>query len=555
MQTFHLDLQSKGIVPLLYAKQRDVGTKICVVLTTNGIRYPVPENTQFSVWFSGKSGDGNYTEIDGRSAFFIDDNEVTVELIYQMLNKPGEHVMCLVMNDAEGNQKGLWNIPYFVEPIPGADSKAATDYYNAFLESQKRAEEAAERAEEVADSVGSPVSYKPQTIPEKNKVQAKENIGASTFYHTKREPLVIDGTTDSDKKADADYIWGLYNDLMEDYSDEVKKLVWIDETASWSYEWEDYKPADGTFINYVYEISTREYPTDGLYANAYEADPQIKKPKYLILSGIHGDERKTCLSTYKFVRDVLRGHNVPQSFREGVTLCVMPVGTPSAINAFNRPNENAVDINRNFDWHWVSATKTDELYGTFTYGTTAASEKETQAITNWLASHTDAALFIDYHNSGQINEQVVIMGLADTQKKIAMRGIDRIIPYWKDVIGYPKTMKLSSGEKKVIFSYTATAEIAGAHCYAQEVLGINSLAMETAVFYPNGDLTHADFLANRHLCPPETIAMGAEALGNILIEFYNHADMASQAGTPIYNGEAVLNINTKTHARYNGEVE
>lgn len=187
MQTFHLDLQSKGIVPLLYAKQRDVGTKICVVLTNNRIRYPVPENTQFSVWFSGKSGDGNYTEIDGRSAFFIDDNEVTVELIYQMLNNPGEHVMCLVMNDAEGNQKGLWNIPYFVEAIPGADSEAATDYYNAFLESQKKAEEAAERAEAAADRAESAVSgasanavsYIPQTLTKEQQAQARENIGAA----------------------------------------------------------------------------------------------------------------------------------------------------------------------------------------------------------------------------------------------------------------------------------------------------------------------------------------------------------------------------------------
>ena len=351
---------------------------------------------------------------------------------------------------------------------------------------------------------------------------------ARQHYCTTREDLVIateeGNTINSDEYADVKYILGLYDALMDAYPGLVTRgeIKIPGDGPADDYD-EDGYDASGNFRNFVYEISTREYPTEGLYADKYEADPQIKKPKYLILSGIHGDERKTCLSTYRFIRDVLRGHNVPQSFREGVTLCVMPVGTPSAINAFNRPSENAVDINRNFDWKWESGTKTNELYGEYTYGASAASEKETQAITTWLASHTDAKLFIDFHNSGRINEQVAIMGLADTQKKIAMRGIDRIIPYWKDVIGYPQTMTLTSGEKNVIFSYTATAEIAGAHCYAQEVLGIDSLAIETAVFYPTEDLTHDDFVANRHLCPPETIAMGAEALGNILIGFYEQA--------------------------------
>lgn len=151
MQTFNLDLSIKKIVPLLYAKQRDVGAKICIVLTDNQETYPIPNDAQFSVWFSGKSGSGNYTEIDGKSAFEIEGNTVTVELIYQMLNNPGEHMMCLVMNGADGKQQGLWNIPYFVEAIPGADSEAATAYYNAFLDAQKKAEEAAERAEAAAD--------------------------------------------------------------------------------------------------------------------------------------------------------------------------------------------------------------------------------------------------------------------------------------------------------------------------------------------------------------------------------------------------------------------
>lgn len=151
MQTFNLDLSKKGVIPLLNAKQRDVGTKIVVKITDNGKEYAIPTDASFSVWFSGKSGEGNYTTINGKSAFVTKGNTVTVELIYQMLNNAGEHVMCLTMNGTDGSQLGLWNIPYYVEAIPGADSVAAQQYYQAFLAAQKKAEEAAQVADDAKE--------------------------------------------------------------------------------------------------------------------------------------------------------------------------------------------------------------------------------------------------------------------------------------------------------------------------------------------------------------------------------------------------------------------
>ena len=150
MQAFNLDITKKGVVPLLYAKQRDVGTKIEITITDNGSKYDLA-NMSLSVWYSGKSGEGNYTTIDDKSAFTVSGNVVVVELIMQMLNLPGEHLMCLVMNGTDGSQLGLWNIPYYVEAIPGADSVAAQQYYQAFLAAQKKAEEAAQVAEDAQE--------------------------------------------------------------------------------------------------------------------------------------------------------------------------------------------------------------------------------------------------------------------------------------------------------------------------------------------------------------------------------------------------------------------
>lgn len=583
MQTFNLDLSIKRIVPLLYAKQRDVGSKICIVLTDNQENYTIPNDAQFSVWYSGKSGSGNYTDIDGKSAFAIEGNTVTVELIYQMLNNPGEHLMCLVMNGADGKQQGLWNIPYFVEAIPGADSEAATAYYNAFLDAQEKAEEAADRAEAAADRAesagGAGGDAKPKDVivtaefeaafPDgatgsmvangassmtalaiatairggatvklidndnivyeydgyrlepsntmarfKAEVPTEEGIkvyrvnidnelyagkverlvayggGGDSYYSTTREELGV-----SHENVTAEYIYGLYDALMAEHPDNVQKNAFT----------------VGTFTNYEYVISTGEYTTDALYTQQYGADPHIKKPKYIILSGIHGTERNAALSAYRFIRDVLSGHNVPQSFKEGAIIHIMPVGTPSAINAFTRENEGGVDINRNFG--------------------SASPENETQAIKNWLNANADADLYIDLHNNGQVNEVVAILGdssneCTETVKKIALKGVDRIIPYWKTVIGYPPVEapyldgnEIKTEVRDVIFSYCADVAIEGSsQLYASKELSIPSITIELSIYY--GDYSDRD---GDTKYPPETIAAGAEAIGNILLEFYEQS--------------------------------
>ena len=259
MQTFNLDLSAKRVIPLLYAKQRDVGAKIQVKLTDNKKEYAIPGGVTWSVWYSGASGEGNYDKIDDRDAVKVEGSTATVELIYQMLDNPGPGEMCLVMNSADGTQLGLWNIPYWAEALPGADSKAATAYYQAFLQAQAkaeaaagraeaaaeninvdqeyietqvfaaggsaevaanaardaaeseqraktdadRAEGAAQRAEEVAGSVGSPVSYKAQTLTKEEQTQARGNIGLAVFgvpYSSAAEVIDISAGGDGSVK-------------------------------------------------------------------------------------------------------------------------------------------------------------------------------------------------------------------------------------------------------------------------------------------------------------------------------------------------------------------
>lgn len=364
------------------------------------------------------------------------------------------------------------------------------------------------------------VSYKAQTLTEEQKAQARENIGTLGYYTTPREEIGV-----SHESITADYIWGLYDALMAKYPGKVQKKEVCND--------------DGTFINYAYVISTGEYNTEGYNGgndsdgDGYEdyLDRDIKKKKYIILSGIHGCERKAALSAYRFILDLLRGHNMPTGFLESSVFTIVPVGNPSGFTAFTRTNDEGVDINRNFDWNWEETNAGTSYYS----GASVASEKETQAIVNWLNENRDAELFVDCHNCSAVNEVASIMGLADDEetdraKKIALRGLDRIIPYWRDVIGYTAHEARPNGTVlPPVYSYSTSMPINGAVAYyAADALGIPSMALEMSTLQ-NGDFS--DWYENQHLVTPETIAAGAEIIGNILIEFYmDTSEVVNMAG-------------------------
>lgn len=397
---------------------------------------------------------------------------------------------------------------------------------------------------------GDAIAYTPQTLTNEQKIQARENIGAYTYYHTLREEVGV-----SHEAMNTEYIWGLYRALMEEYPGKVQEL--------------DYSIGD--FEQHAYVISTGEYPV-GLYATRGSADEHIKKPKYLIMSAVDGNERKTALSTYRFIRDVLRGHNVPKFIKEDAIISVMPVGVPYAFDLFGRKNENGVYIERNFDADWTPTTASGVNPGAY-----ATSEKETQAISNWLRDNSGADLYISVHNNSVVHELVTLVGApndatTDAAKKIAMRGIGKVIPYWRDVIGYSTFMSVNGeykdvdgdGDKEfviekkdVIFANSASMDLNGTSVsFAQKVLGIPSFVLELSSYY--GD--YPDWLENKTEYPAESIAMGAEALGNILLEFYGQTVSVPPSRftnvTPTYKGEVILTKNSTTESQfYNMEVQ
>lgn len=155
MQLFKADISkhtiaeiSDGIMdvcntPVVYATQADIGRKFGVYIEDLGQEYQFYDGDVLSVWYSGTSGDGNYTSIDDSAAVTVEDNLVCVELISQMVSLPGGGVICLVLNDAYGRQIGLWKLSYLVESLPGYDSAEAKQYFTAFSEAVDYLREAA----------------------------------------------------------------------------------------------------------------------------------------------------------------------------------------------------------------------------------------------------------------------------------------------------------------------------------------------------------------------------------------------------------------------------
>jgi hypothetical protein len=303
-------------------------------------------------------------------------------------------------------------------------------------------------------------------------------------------PLVIEGLvyttpSDLDGVTKTEEVYALYDALVTKYPAYVAKNVLG-------------KNSEGTDIC-EYVFTTGDYNSADTLRTK---DPVIPKPTVLVISGIHGDERSAVKSTYQFLRDMANFSPMLFQLREGVTFKVIPVATPGALDRGKRVNENGVNVNRNFEYNW-SATADD---GMNYAGAAAADQVEAQILQDWFGENANAALLVDHHNSGYPNEVSMVYGneseMMPEIKRLYLQGMARVIPYWKTWKGFPDDL---------IFAYTGYLNAGGVLIdYAQYVKGIPSICLETS-WEQNSHGRHS----------AETVAVGAEVLGNMLLTMYD----------------------------------
>ncbi len=173
-----------------------------------------------------------------------------------------------------------------------------------------------------------------------------------------------------------DDIYGIYDALVTAYPNNVTK-----ESLG--------KDQSGTYDIYKYTFKP-EYP---------EAQHNNKHlPKMVLVSGIHGLERWSIYALAQLMKNIYTdttGNEILEYFKYNVEFVIIHLANHWGYIQSTRWNSRGVNINRNFDYNWVSSgtaafTKDYE-------GTAAFSEVETQYIKKVLYENLDAIGVIDCH--------------------------------------------------------------------------------------------------------------------------------------------------------------
>ncbi len=227
-------------------------------------------------------------------------------------------------------------------------------------------------------------------------------------------------------------------------------------------------------------------------------DAEIQKPVVLIITGLHGDETASIISTYKFFKDLCDRSASLASLRENLAFKVVPVVCPYGFDNKTRLNENDVNLNRNFTTNWSYIND-----GYDNSGESAADQAETQIIEAWIEANSTAVLFLDFHNSGYGNEVGYLAVAENTAhsikaKKSFLKAVSQMRAYWQKVHGFSDSL---------IYAYVGRGSdraVSYKQAYAKGLLGV---LIETS-WTQNGTAQNG-VVSN---------AVGAEVLGNTLIE-------------------------------------
>lgn len=117
MQTIHLDISNKGIIPTINIKQGDIGRTFSVVITENGLPYSIPDDSSISIFYESDKGDnaGNF------ESYGFSENRIDVYIDPIMTMTSGTGILCLSILFYNGDVISTWNIPYDIEMKPGAN--------------------------------------------------------------------------------------------------------------------------------------------------------------------------------------------------------------------------------------------------------------------------------------------------------------------------------------------------------------------------------------------------------------------------------------------------
>lgn len=264
-------------------------------------------------------------------------------------------------------------------------------------------------------------------------------------------PKDVEGGSVNDKtdifKAGCNVIYDIYDDLAERFCDYVNKVK-IGEVSGYDYN-------RYTFSNYDIENAS-SFP--------------VKPFKIILITAVHGYEPGCAWTAAQFFKLMCENPDdeILGFLRRNVVFEVLPIANPYGFANNKRANENDTDINRNFDYDWVSIWNKDH-YGYYA-GDFPGSEPETKMIIEFLKENSDAEWLIDYHNISR--PYPLIFAKKEDDARLAYSVFSALTYKWqKEYEGIEKDRILgtvrNSGQGGMLAKY------------ANGKLGINSLCLET----------------------------------------------------------------------------
>ena len=137
------------------------------------------------------------------------------------------------------------------------------------------------------------------------------------------------------------------------------------------------------------------------YFNTNNPNSQLhgKKPKIIIIAGIHGHEQAGVLSTYYMIEALCNSWKTDERLeylRFNVELEVIPIVYPDGYVTDSYKNVTGVNLQTNFPYNWGAyPDPSSHVYG----GAEPASEVEVGYIMDLINENLDSLLFIDMHSA------------------------------------------------------------------------------------------------------------------------------------------------------------
>ena len=156
------------------------------------------------------------------------------------------------------------------------------------------------------------------------------------------------------------------------------------------------KDATGTYDVIKYKWKPPTYKNT--QTNLATSRPEIKKPKIVFVSNVHGFEKPAAYSTYYMIKSMCedwRSNNAIDYLRHNVELEFIAIANPWGFVNDTYKNGRDVNIQVNFPVYWMKQEQTSSVYG----GEEPLSEPEANYIADMVSNNSDALFFTDVHAS------------------------------------------------------------------------------------------------------------------------------------------------------------